>query len=74
MFGLSVGLSVCPPLFGLFACSSILKSALFTQQVDQVEKVAYRLSAIKKNGLEARKTLVLTRVNVAYKCDNYNFT
>ena len=39
----------------------ILKGSLYTQQVDQVEKVAYRWSAIDKNGLEARKTLVLTR-------------
>ena len=36
---------------------------MFTQQVDQVEKVAcrYRWSVIEKNGFEARKSLLLTR-------------
>ena len=29
----------------------ILKGSLYTQQIDQVEKVAYRWSAIEKNGL-----------------------
>ena len=68
VFGLSVSLFVC-----LFVCQfvhhflsclrvqGILKGFLYTQQVDQVEKVAYRWSAIEKNGLEASKTLVLTR-------------
>ena len=65
VFGLSVSLfvclSVCPPLLACLRIQGILKGSLYTQQVDQVEKVAYRLSAIEKNGLEARKTLVLTR-------------
>ena len=68
VFGLSVSLSVClfvcPFVHHFLAClrvQGILKDSLNTQQVDQVEKVACRWSAIEKNGLEARKTLVLTR-------------
>ena len=65
MFGLSVSLSVClfvcPFAHHFLAClhvQGILKGSLYTQQVDQV---AYRWSAIEKNGLEARRMLVLTR-------------
>ena len=65
VFGLSVSLSVvCPFVHHFLAClrvQDILKGSLYTQQVDQVEKVVYRWSAIEKYGLEARKTLVLTR-------------
>ena len=65
MFGLSVSLSVClfvcPFVHHFLAClrvQGILKDSLNTQQVDRVD---CRWSAIEKNGLEARKTLVLTR-------------
>ena len=59
-----LSLLVCQFVHHFLAClhvQGILKGSLCTQQVDQVGKVAYRLSAIEKNGLEARKTLVLTR-------------
>ena len=68
VFGLSVSLSVClsvcPPLFGLFERSGHFQGLiiiLYTQQVDQVKKVASRWSTFNRNSLEARKTLVLTR-------------
>ena len=65
VFGLSVVcLFVCPFVHHFLAClrvQGIVKDSLNTQQVDQVEKVACRGSAIEKNGLEARKTLVWTR-------------
>ena len=66
VFGLSVSLFVClfvrlSTTFGLFVRSRHSQGLFITQQVDQVEKVAYRWSAIEKNGLEARKILVLTR-------------
>ena len=64
VFGLSVSLFACPFVHHFLAClrvEGILKGSLYTQQVDQVKKVAYRWSAIEKNGLEARKMLVLTR-------------
>ena len=46
------------------ACSRVqdtFKSSLYSKQVDQVKKVACRWSTINRYGLEARKTLVLTR-------------
>ena len=64
MSSMSSCLFVCQFVHHFWAClrvQGILKGSLYTQQVDQVEKVAYRGSAIEKNGLEARKTLVLTR-------------
>ena len=68
VFGLSVSLSVClfvrlSTTFWPVCTFKAFSRALYTltQQIDQVEKVAYRWSAIEMNGLEARKTLVLTR-------------
>ena len=59
-----VCLSVCPFVNHFLAClrvQGIIKGSLYTQQVDQVEKIAYKWSAIEKNGSEARKMLVMTR-------------
>ena len=60
VFGLSVSL-----FFRHFlACSHVqdtFKSSLDSKQVNQVKKVACRWSMIDRYGLEARKTLVLTR-------------
>ena len=55
---LSVCLFVCQFVHHFLAClciQGILEGSLYTQQVDQVEKVAYRWAAIEKNGLEAKK-------------------
>ena len=63
VFGLSVSLFACLFVHHFLAClriQGILKGPLHTQQVDQVEKVACRWSAIEKNGIEVRKMLVLT--------------
>ena len=47
------------------------KDPLYIQQLDQVEKVACRWSAIEKNGFEARKLLVFdTSLVVAFKHNN----
>ena len=63
MFGLSVSLFVCQFVHHFLVCLGvqgiIFKGSLYTQQVDQDEKVAYRWLAIEKNSLEARKMLVL---------------
>ena len=57
VFGLSVSLSVCPPLFGLFARSRHSQGLFIHSTGRSGGKVAYRWSAIEKNGLEARKCL-----------------
>ena len=49
VFGLSVSLFVCPPLFGL----CVFKGSLYTKQVVKAKKIACRWSR--------RKMLVLTR-------------
>ena len=58
---LSVCLFVCQFVHHFLACLRILEGSLYTQQVDQVEKVACSWLAIEKNGLEVKRTLVLTR-------------
>ena len=59
VFGLSVSLStcllvclsVCPPLFGLFASSRHSQEPIIhSTGIDKVEKVACRWSAIEKTG------------------------
>ena len=59
---LSVCLFICQFVHHFLAClhvQGILKNLLYTQQVDQGEKVACRCSAIEKTGFEAIKSLVL---------------
>ena len=60
----STCLFVCLFVRHFLACSRVqdtFKSSLYSKQVDQVKKVACRWSTIDRYGLEARKTLVLTR-------------
>ena len=65
VFGLSVSLFVClSTTFWLVSCLRVqgtFEGSLYSKQVDQVKKVACRWLTIERNGLEARKTLVLTR-------------
>ena len=55
---------VCLFVHHFLPCSHVqgtFKSSLYSTQVDQVKKVACRWSTIDRYGLEAKKTLVLTR-------------
>ena len=59
-----VELSVSLFVRHFFACSRLqdtFKSFLYSKQVDQVKKVSCMWSTIDRYGLEARKTLLLTR-------------
>ena len=64
MFGLSVCLFVCLFVHHFLAClrvQGILEGSSRALQVDHVKKVVCRWSTIDRNGLEARKMLVLIR-------------